>query len=241
MDKLRQLGERLKREWIEFYNKVDWTYMTMLALVFIAYVFIHDLIGETLLEHNSWDSYTLQTERWLQGKLDLERDYKFLEIATYNGRYYISFPPFPSVLLIPWVLIYGYKTPNNVIMIIYIMVALTLAYKIAQKFKIKNVFCAFWSVVVVLGCNMVWMSTMGGVWFQAQLVNMIFLLGAILAMLYNKRILSYVCVAFAVGCRPFSILYFFVLIVYYLGNDLKERKVIKEEVNDKVLQTAQNR
>ncbi len=222
MDGLKQLGVRLKREWIEFYNKVDWTYITMLSVVFIGYVLIHDLVGETLLVHNTWDSYTLQTKRWLQGHIDLDKNYKFLEIAIYKGKFYNSFPPFPSVLLIPWVLLYGYETPNNVIMIIYIMIALTLAYKLAEKLKVRKVLCAFWSVVVVLGCNMMWMSTIAGVWFQAQLINMILLLGAILAMLNNKRILSYICVACAVGCRPFSILYFFVLLVYYLGNDIKE-------------------
>ena len=224
MDGLKQLGARLRREWIEFYNKVDWTYMTMISLVFIAYVLIHDLTGETFLDHNLWDSYALQTERWLQGHMDLDRNYRYLEIATYNGRFYISFPPFPSVLLIPWVLLYGYETPNNVIMIIYTMIALTLAYKLAGKFKVRKAMCAFWSIVVVLGCNMMWMSTRAGVWFQAQLINMILLLAAILAMLNNKRILSYICVACAVGCRPFSILYFFVLLVYYFVNDMKEYK-----------------
>ncbi|MBE5935462.1 MAG: hypothetical protein E7262_06690 [Lachnospiraceae bacterium] len=233
MDQIRKLGNRLKREWIEFYMKVDWTYVTMISLVLLCYLLVHDLVGETLLKTNSWDSYSLQTRRWLEGEVALERNYGHLELAIYKGRYFVSFPPFPSVLLIPWVLIYEEFTPNNIIMIIYVVIAITLAYKICKHFKMRNVLCAFWSVVVVLGCNMMWMSTMGGVWFQAQLVNMMLLLAAILSMLNNKRILSYIFVACAVGCRPFSILYFFVLLVYYFNMDYKEYRDNRHNIDKK--------
>ena len=75
-------------------------------------------------------------------------------------------------------------------MILYIMIALTLVYAIAIKYDVKRYLAAFWAVFVVFGSNMLWMSTMGGVWFQAQLINMILLLAAIYAMLHNKQTIS---------------------------------------------------
>lgn len=200
----------------------DGTYICMLILIVIGYVLIHDLIGDTLLDHNLWDSYTLQAKAWLDGHTYLDQNYSYLEIATYKNHFYVSFPPVPSVLMLPFVLIYGVNTPNNIIMIIYILIAVTLVYQIARFMKMREILAAFWSIVIVFGCNMTWMSTMGGVWFQAQLVNMIFLLAAILAMLYNRRVLSYIFIALAVGCRPFSIVYFFVLMVYFYNKDCKK-------------------
>ena len=228
MDNVKKLYYELKELWSSVSKNIDWTYCSMIFLVLVGYVLIHDLIGETFLEHNAWDSYTLQAKAWLDGKVSLGQNYEHLELAIYNNDWYVSFPPFPSVAMLPWVMLYGVETPNNMIMIIYIMIALTLVYCIARHFKMREVLAAFWSIVVVFGCNMLWMSTMGGVWFQAQLLNMILCLGAILAMLNNKRVTSYICIALAVGCRPFSIVYFFVLLAYYYKKDVLVSKNIKE-------------
>ena len=222
MEAIRQLGSRLRREWIDFYNKVDWTYMTMLSLVFIAYVLIHDLLGETMLEHNLWDSYTLQAMAWRDGRVSLGQNYTYLELATYNNDWYVSFPPVPSVFMLPWTYFYGYETPNNIIMIIYVMITIFFAYLVARHFKMSAGKASFYACVLVLGSNMLWMSTMGGVWFQAQLLAMMLCTIAVYAMLKNKRIIAYLCVALAVGCRPFSIVYFLVLLVWFYLHDKKE-------------------
>ncbi len=52
---------------------------------------------------NSYASYTLQACAWLQGRLDIPHGeaYAFLELAIKDGRYYVSFPPFPSYVLLP--------------------------------------------------------------------------------------------------------------------------------------------
>ena len=98
MDAVKKAFIKLRCIWLSFYNCVDLTYITMLGLVLVGYIFIHDISGETLLEHCHWDSYTLQASRWLQGKVDLGRNYEYLEIAKYQGKYFVSFPPFYSTL-----------------------------------------------------------------------------------------------------------------------------------------------
>ena len=218
----KKMYRNIKNFYYNICTQTDWTYCSMIILVLFGYVLLHDILGEKLLEHNIWDSYTLQAKAWLDGHTYLDKNYTHLELAIYKGHFYVSFPPLPSVLLIPWVLLYGVKTPNNFIMIIYILMAVTLVYVIAKHFKMRSVIAAFWAIVVVFGSNMLWMSTMGGVWFQAQLLNMVFCLAAIYVMLNNKRIISYLCIAFAVGCRPFSIVYFFVLLIYYYNLDKKK-------------------
>lgn len=188
-----------------------------------SYVLIHDLIGTTVFTHNAWDSYTLQTMSWREGRIDLGQNYEYLELAIYNGKYYVSFPPVPSLLMLPWTYIYGYETPNNLIMIIYVIITVTFAYLCARDFRLRPESAAFMSVFYVLGSNMFWMSTMGGVWFQAQLAGMMLATISIYAMIKDQREISYAALALAVGCRPFYILYFPVLFAWFFSCDRRKK------------------
>ena len=144
VERIKKIICKLKSMYQSFYNYVDWTYVMMIGVVLIGYVLLHDLIGETLLQHNVWDSYTLQAKRWLEGHMDLGQNYSYLEIAQYKGKFYVSFPPFPSVMMLPWVLVFGVNTPNNLIMIIYVIAALSICYKIARYYGTRPEFGAFW-------------------------------------------------------------------------------------------------
>ncbi|MCR5608863.1 MAG: hypothetical protein K6G26_07340 [Lachnospiraceae bacterium] len=224
-DKKKKYDDEKLIDKLKTYN---YSIVYAIVLVVIGFIFLHDLFGGTLFSHNAWDSYAIQAKAWLDGKVSLGQNYPWLELAVYKDDYFVSFPPFPSVLMLPWVIIYGLNAPNNLIMIMYVIVAIVLAYKIIRFFNYKEEEASFLAVVVVLGCNMLWMATMGGVWFQAQLVNMILCLGALLCMLNDRRKLSYFLIACAVGCRPFSALYFIVLFVWYYLKDKKEAKDDKE-------------
>ena len=63
-----------------------------------ALVLYHSLAGGTLFAHSWYDSYSIQTENWLAGSLSIQNgeQYTWLELAIYNGIYYLSFPPVPS-------------------------------------------------------------------------------------------------------------------------------------------------
>ena len=71
-----------------------------LSLLALALVLYHSLAGGTLLSPNVYDSYLLQAKNWLEGRAYIEggENYPWLELAVFEGRYYLSFPPAPSVL-----------------------------------------------------------------------------------------------------------------------------------------------
>ena len=205
-------------------KKYDFTILYVLAAVFMGYFLLHDLLGGTFFSHCAWDSYTLQAMAWRNGRVSLGQDYSYLELAIYNNDWYVSFPPVPSVFMLPWTYFYGYETPNNLIMIIYVMITIFFAYLVARHFKMSAGKASFYACFLVLGSNMLWMSTMGGVWFQAQLLSMMLCTIGIYAMLKHQRVIAYLCIALAVGCRPFSIVYFLVLLVWFYHKDKKEHK-----------------
>ena len=200
-DKIKKLNE--------YFPERRRVLLALLAVLAVGYFLLSDLMGGTLFQHQQWDSYTLQTYNWLQGRTYLlnGEKYTWLELAIYDGRYYVSFPPLPSVALIPFVLLCGLSTPNNAIMACYGLIAVTLAYEIMLKAGRTPRTSAFWALVCVWGCNMMWMTTNGGVWFQAQALNMVMCLAAVLCAMQGKKALSTTFLALAVGCRPWSAVY----------------------------------
>ena len=144
-----------------------------------------------------------------------------MELAIYQGDWYVSFPPFPSVVMLPLTYLFGENTPNNLLIILYAMGTAALAYLCLCRRGVKPPAAAFLGLFYVLGSNMCWMSTSGGVWFQAQALNMLLLTGCLLAALDGYRVAAYALVALAVGCRPFSICAFLPLFVYFYQADRK--------------------
>lgn len=196
----------------------------------LGYILLHDLLGGTLFLHSDWDSYTLQALSWREGRLDLGANYPWLELAIYEGKYYVSFPPVPSLFILPLTFIFGAATPNNFLMMLIAMGTSVTAYFIAKKAGMRRAASLICALFYVWGSNMLWMSTNGGVWFQAQGYNLLLLSLAALCALYEKRTLGYLFVSLAVGCRPFSALAFLPLFVYFAEKDMKSGKSFKESL-----------
>lgn len=198
-----------------------YTLPVLLILVFLFFVLIHDIIGGTLLESSPYNSYTLQALAWRSGRLDLGRDYPWLELAICNGRYYVSFPPVPTLIMLPLTYIFGESTPDNIVVLVFALLMITAVYFCIRKNEGSEITASFWAIFLVLGSNLLWMCTDGSVWFLAQSLNMVLCLFAILSALNGKRILSFILVALAVGCRPFSALLFIPLFLYFMEEDIK--------------------
>lgn len=189
-----------------------------------GYVFIHDLFGGTLFAHSAWDSYTLQALAWRRGALSLGQNYSWLELAVFNGDWYVSFPPFPSVVMLPFTFIFGENTPNNLIIAVYAVATAIVAYKALLHTGTGRAKSALAAVFIVWGSNAFWMSTNGGVWFQAQCLNLLLGVSAVYCALCERRYLAYAFAALAVGCRPFSICLFPMLALYFLSQDMRGGK-----------------
>lgn len=200
-------------------NVLESEFWGMILILLCGYFLLHSILGGTLFSHNAWDSYTIQAMAWRDGRLGLGQDYSHLELAVYKGDWYVSFPPFPSVVMLPLTFIFGYDTPNNLLMIAYAVAIACIAYSCLRKVGTSPLASAFLSIFTVWGCNMLWMSTMGGVWFQAQALNMLLLMWMVHAALHNRRVLAYALVALAVGCRPFSICAAIPLFAYFYLKD----------------------
>ena len=70
---------------------------------------------ERLAEHTQYNHYALLADAWLHGRQDLAKGPPAYamnnDFAEFKGKTYISFPPFPAVLMLPFVKVAG--SPEN--------------------------------------------------------------------------------------------------------------------------------
>ncbi len=167
---------------------------------------------------NVYNSYVLQADAWLHGHLDLGQDYPWLELAIYDGQYFVSFPPFPSYLLLPFVAVFGPSFPDGILSIFVSLLGISVAARICVFTTGKGPQTLFYPLFLYLGTGFLFLAHTPWTWFLAQSLCFTLSLCAIDCALHNRGGWSLTLWACSVGCRPFSLLFLPVLIVILYRN-----------------------
>ena len=203
--------------------------IAIIFLLFILFLIVDTIINKSLLESSIYNSYELQARAWLKGQTFLDGNYPYLELAIYNGKYFVSFPPFPSVVLLPFILIFN-NIPTNLIMFILFALEYIYIYKIIKKTNTTDLNAILLASSLTIGSSLMAISVDSGVWFIAQLLNNLLCVLAIYSFLNNRKTLVFFFLALAVGCRPFSAIFIILFIIYYMFKE-KDKK-ISERIRD---------
>lgn len=186
----------------------------IILLLHIIFAFISN---KHIFDFNSYNSYIVQADSWLNGRLDV--DYRsWLELAVYNGQYFVSFPPFPSYVLLPFTFLLG-DNSDSLAALLSMLVGAVFAAKICHHFSIKGFKAVALTTFLYLGTNMWQITVDAWVWFIAQNFSVTLTLMAIFFALNNKKGSSLFSLACAVGCRPFQIIYLPVLVYLMCRNE----------------------
>lgn len=193
--------------------------------VFLIILAVHFVIGafngKWPWSDNPYNSYLLQALSWLDGRLDLGSNYEWLELAIYNGKYFVSFPPFPSIVYLPFAFFFGEKTPEGWIAFFVMMLGAFYALRLAWHYLGEGAKAVFWTVFLYVGTNVLYDTIDAGVWFVAQSFALTLSLMAIFYAVNGKGGLSLFFWACSIGCRPFQIVYL-PLLLYILYHHLKK-------------------
>lgn len=209
------------KKWIQ---KIDLSYVALpLALLLVFWV-VAAFTGMWPWKENPYNSYTLQACSWLEGRLDLGQDYPWLELAIYEGKYFVSFPPFPSYILLPFALIFGAKTPDHFIALMVTMIGVIYAIKLYREIGKRRNDMEFWVLMLYLASGYLFVGMNGFVWFIAQSMSFTLSLMAMYYAIRGKGGWSLAFWACAVGCRPMLALYG-VLLVFILWKGWKKENV----------------
>lgn len=179
--------------------------------------------GKGLLDVNVYNTYALQADSWRAGRLDLGQDYPWLELAIYNGKYYCSFPPFPSYLIFPLTFLWGSATPDFILIWAVDILAAVYLYKMAVRIGVSPETAMLETVFLMLGSNFVFVMIDPSVWFLAQTLCFALSVFALYCAVTGKGAGALFFWACSVGCRPMQVIFLPVLLfVLYEGIKVQE-------------------
>ena len=193
----------------------DYTPLFLIAAMVVMWAALHAVIGTSFYGRSSFNTYTRQALAWRQGLLHLPQDVPHLELAIYQGEYYVSFPPFPSVILLPLTFLFGMDTPDNLLVKLYACAACLMMYGALKRAGYARPFAAVFSFLFCFSSSLLPLTLNGAVWFHAQMLAFFLTIAAICFFTMDRPTLALLCYALSVGCRPFNALYGLPLFVTY--------------------------
>lgn len=199
-------AENSKKEYL------DYGIVTVLS-VLIFLMIMSMFTGKGLFDSNVYNTYALQADAWRQGRLDLGQDYPWLELAIYNGKYYSSFPPFPSYVLFPLTFIWGSNTPDFILIWLLDLVAAAFLYKLAVRLNLSPKSAMVETIFLMTGSNLVFVMIDSSVWFMAQTMCFTLCVLALYCAVKGNGAGALFFWACSVGCRPMQVVYLPVLLI----------------------------
>ena len=170
-----------------------------------------------------YKSYLLQAQAWLRGETALDGNYPYLELAVYEGKYYVSFPPVPAIPMLLFTLIWGDDVPGGLFQKIYAAIAcLVVLSELMRSRRIRMRDAVAWALFICFASAMLPVTLVGGVWYEAQILAFLFAVSAIAAVRRRHPTLACLFYALAVGCRPFSVCLGPVLLAMHLSGCRRE-------------------
>ncbi len=134
-----------------------------------------------------YDNFVRLADAILHGRLYLTEDVPWQELVPFEGRHYIVPPPFPAVLILPVVAIFGLSTNQTLISIFLGSLNVSLAFLAARAIS-KNRGIQVWTAAMFgFGTIHWWVATAGGVWMFSHTVSATLLFIAILLTLYRSH------------------------------------------------------
>lgn len=194
----------------------DFTPLFLVAAMLTCWGVLHALLGSSFFGSTPYNTYTLQAMAWRDGSLHLPHDYSYLELAVFEGNYYVSFPPLPSLVLLPLTFIFGYDTPDNLLVKLYALAACLLMYRALRRAEYGRASAALLAFLMCMASSLLPLTLSGAVWYHAQALAFFLMIASIACLCEDKPTPCLLCYALSVACRPFHALYALPLFTAYL-------------------------
>lgn len=203
------------------------TMLVAAALFLVALLFLISLesrlgIAVTGLSQEPYFNY--QAESWLHGRWDVDVSITSPDIETINGKNYSYYPPFPALLLLPFVALFGVATSDILLTTVLSAANFSLLYLLFEQLRVMGMSTRAWSEHVLIavfcffGTINLFLSLGGTVWFTAHIVCMACTLLALLLALRGHYVWGAVLLGCAFFCR-FPVALGFVFLLYLAWQD----------------------
>ena len=156
--------------------------LTVAAAIFAVALFalfaLQHQFGIVSTSVSQYPHFVYQAESFLHGRLDVDLPFKVYDIEIINGKSYIYYPPFPALLLLPFVAIFGLRTSDvlftavvsaSILPTLYLLFEQVRALGLTRRSWVEN---AVLSVLLYFGSIILWLSLGGQLWFETHIVAM---------------------------------------------------------------------
>lgn len=187
------------------------------AAIYIAFLLIFGAtLAERLRKPSPDNHYVYLADAMLHGRTHIEgKPPHRNDWAEYQGKWYVSFPPAPAVLMIPGVAIFGMAMNDRIFTLLFAAAGPALLFLIlAIMAKRRSIDRKPWEFALLSGLYGVgtvyyFAAVQGSVWYTAHMVGSVFLLLFILASLDGRHpLLAGLCLGVGFACRPPMLLAF---------------------------------
>lgn len=187
-------------------------------LVFIAaFMFYGVSAGLKIKEQSKTPQYVYLAYSFLQGRTNLlvlpESTY---DLIFYKGKWYVPGGITPALLLLPFVAVFG-RTFSDILFGVFIGALNAAMMYSLLGMLVEKQSTRFWlTFLFAFGTVHWWLASMGSVWFNAQLVALLFMILFVRDAILNKPWLAGLCLGLAFLSRPptlFSALFYLLIIL----------------------------
>lgn len=168
----------------------------------------------------------------LLNKQEVVLDAKTLAGATRQQRYFMSFPPAPSVVMMPLAAVWGYAVNDVAVTIVFAALNVMLMFLLLQRFAAQGLGGRttrenLWLTVLFgFGTVHFWCATLGQVWFTALIMGVTFSLLYVYFALERRAWLAGIAMALAFSTRTpllFTAIFFYLLLLFPDGRLRRDR------------------
>jgi hypothetical protein len=164
----------------------------------------------------------LQADAWLRGHIDVDRVGPWIDTIPWRGGWYVVEAPFPALLMVPLVAIFGPHANQTLLSVILGAVSVGAAWELCKRLGTSLRTRIALVCFLAVGTDLFWCSMLGDVWFVAHVSAMCFTLLTFVELAGKRRGWVVALCAAAAGLSRYPLLP--ALAVYPFLLDVPERR-----------------
>jgi hypothetical protein len=145
--------------------------------------------------------------RGLRSWIDLEgrvHEIPARDIESRSDTWYVSFPPGPAAVFLPFVALFGVELLDVLLTVLFAALTPLLLLRALDRVRGECLETHYWGAVAwLVATPFLFVASHGNVWFTAQVLGCLFLLGYLgSAVEAEEPLRAGLCLALAMACRP---------------------------------------
>jgi hypothetical protein len=139
------------------------------------------------LHPTSYNNYVLLADAFRQAHVWIDWPGPYIDALEYGGRHYVIEAPFPSILMLPAVLVWGTAVNQSLFSIALGAIAVGAGWELARRVGVPLTTSIWLCGFLLLGTDLFWCAMYGDVWFIAHVSAVAFTLLALVELLGKRR------------------------------------------------------